>query len=203
MHKSSGSYRSEVVQFGVYPEEYRERGLRLERGVRHAIGQVGCNEEHFTPSIFRKSGIFQQAARDVSNRQSVSFRHPVLLRSVHGSKLVGYLCLGSILEIPRSVFASPVIAKAFDAQASRDYDGLNELLECVDSIIFLAGQEDFLPLAVLVSELADKPKPPECRKRHGTKHMRIYQLKRSNDVVCCCFGVPFLTAFPKCACVTG
>ena len=49
MHESSGSYRSEVVQFGLCPEEYRERGLRLKRGVRHAIGQVGCSEEHFSP----------------------------------------------------------------------------------------------------------------------------------------------------------
>ena len=73
----------------MYAEEYREQGLRLKLGVRHAVGQESV-EEHFGPQIFKTPGVFQQIASNVG--PSASFRHPVLLRRTRGSKLVGYPC---------------------------------------------------------------------------------------------------------------
>ena len=98
MHSDNFGLRSPVIQktvqrkcaTSIVERDYRERGLRLERGVRHAIRQISRWEERFAPQIFGKAGISQQASRDAGNCPSVSFRHPVMLRSVRGSKLVNY-----------------------------------------------------------------------------------------------------------------
>ena len=61
------------------------------------------------------------------------------------------------------MFGSLVSVQTVDAETSQDYDGLDELLECVNSISLLPDEEDFLPPVVLVSEFADATiPPPEC-----------------------------------------
>ena len=68
---------------------------------------------------------------------------------------MGYLCVYAVLlETTSRVFASPVSAQTLDAQGSRNFDGLDGMLERVNSISLGLDEEDFLPLAVLVGEPA-------------------------------------------------
>ena len=113
------------------------------------------------------------------------------------------LCLGSTSRSTPPCIFLPCQRGDARCAGPRDYDGLDESLECVDSISLLLDEEYFLPLAVLASELADVTKPPRCRRRYGGKQIRIYQLKSSNGVVCSRLGVPFLFDFPKRTFVTG
>ena len=76
-------------------------------------------------------------------------------------------------KLTRREFASPVSAQTLDAQTSRDSDGWDELLECVNRIGLLLDDEGFLPLTALVSELADVTKPPSAGGDTGTSRSAL------------------------------
>ena len=47
VHEGSISDYPKMIQLGEYTKEHHERGSCLERGVRHAVGQVCCREKQY------------------------------------------------------------------------------------------------------------------------------------------------------------